>query len=81
MNSAELDEAGNNFASPAARKEPTTEPAERKKLSEWRRLEKQIIRGDLSDGSSPPKQRLRAIEELKGDRAVPDSGVNLGQDS
>jgi len=46
-----------------------------KKLSEWRQLEKQMIKGDGQ--KSPPKQshfNSRIFEEIKGDSAMPESG-------
>lgn len=53
----------------------------KKQLSEWRLLEKQMIKGDFGDKGSPPKQRAsgrRVFEELKGD-ASPESG-DLGHE-
>ena len=61
----------------------------RKKLSEWRRLEKQMILDDTKNdegrGSPHKKQSLlhqKIFEEIKGDKAIPaDSAAELGQDA
>ena len=81
-NSSDLDEGGNTYVSPVNRKEDANAKRGRKKLSEWRQLEKQMIKGDINDQNSPPKQGAisqRFFEEMKGDKACPESG-GLGND-
>ena len=69
INSAELDEGGNVYVSPVSNLESANE---NKKLSEWRILEKQMIKGDFGEKGSPNKQGAgqKVFEEHKGDKVL-----------